>query len=254
MYRRRIAKATKYTIIGIYIRPNTETEDIMELLTFSFQKITNPKESIILAGDMNCRIDKSDMKCKAILAFLKEENFKITNDPKCKTYFAHNGSSTIHLVFHKGDNIETLEQKGLWTSQITPLRKHIPIQTKFSIKTPQKTISKHVRNTMSRDINIAALERELGKATEAEQVIKENDLNTALTTINKMLETSITHKQNTRKAQPWFDKECYAERQTALSALHIAKMTLEPEDLRVYGEKWRYYKNLLKQKHTQYIE
>jgi hypothetical protein len=31
-------------------------------------------------------------------------------------------------------------------------------------------------------------------------------------------------------------------------------MTLEPEDLRVHGGKRRYYKNLLKQKHTQYIE
>jgi hypothetical protein len=109
----------------------------MELLTFfSLRKVTNPKESIILAGDMNCRLDKPDMKCKAILAFLKEENLKITNDPKCKTYFAHNGSSTIDLVFHKGDNIGTLRKKGLWTSPTTPLRKHIPIQTKFSLKTP----------------------------------------------------------------------------------------------------------------------
>jgi AAA+ superfamily predicted ATPase len=65
--------------------------------------------------------------------------------------------------------------------------------TKFSLKTPQKAIAKYVKTTISRDINITALKRELGKATEAEQAIKENDLNAALTTINK---------QNTRKEPP----------------------------------------------------
>ncbi|PSN55010.1 hypothetical protein C0J52_02335 [Blattella germanica] len=241
-----IAKTNTVTIIGTYIPPNTEVEDIMETLINSLQKIKF-NENVILAGDMNCRLDKPDSKCKTILAFLEEENFKLVNDPEQKTYFAHNGSSTIDLIFHKGA-IKVQKQEGVFTSSTTPLRKHIPILTNILIQSQKKHKIENRKPTIARKLNISEINKEKGRVTEAEKAIEQNDLNLALTLINKVINSGVIHQQNNRKAQPWFDKECYAKRKTTLNALRKAKFSRQKEDLRLYGEERRAYKNLLKRK------
>ena len=94
---------------------------------------TQDDNRIILAGDLNCRIDKPNVKTELILETMAEEGFILINKPDLKTYIAPNGTSTIDLVFCKGENTKTTNQEGLWSSAITPLRKHIPIVTTIEI-------------------------------------------------------------------------------------------------------------------------
>ncbi|PSN30414.1 hypothetical protein C0J52_27182 [Blattella germanica] len=71
-----------------------------------------------------------------ILVFLEEENFKLVKNPEQKTYFAHNGSSTIDL--------------GTFSLSTNPIRKHIPILTDLTIRTHKKRISENHKSSISR--------------------------------------------------------------------------------------------------------
>lgn len=250
-----IVKAETFTLIAIYARPNAEVEHIIEILTAALGKIRNAAENIIIAGDMNCRLDKPDTKCRATLNFLQEENFELINDPEQKTYISHNGSSTIDIVLIRGHGIQVVSQEALWSTSTTPMRKHIPIQTKLTLRA-NKTTRRRQKNTTSRKIVIAEIEKEKsrGRITEAEKEMEQDNLNAALTIINKIIKSGATHKPKRRRAQPWFDRECYALRQETLKDLHTAKNSGLQEDLRKYGGKRKTYKTFLKQKKLDYTE
>ena len=68
-----------------------------------------------------------------VLEFLEEQGFTLPTERDTPTYIAPNGTSTIDLLFYKGKHIKIAEQKGLWYSSTTSLRKHIPTTTIISI-------------------------------------------------------------------------------------------------------------------------
>lgn len=78
-------------------------------------------------------------------------------------------------------------------------------------------------------------------------------MNEALTMTISILQSAIISSKP-RKAQPWFNKQCYHKRKEALSALHKARDAGREEDLKNYAEKRKVYKQLLKTTRAAFTE
>ena len=66
-------------------------------------ELTDPEFPTLLTGDLNCRMDRPNCKSKALMKLMEEEGFALTNAAQTKTYILHNGSSTIDLIFYRGN-------------------------------------------------------------------------------------------------------------------------------------------------------
>jgi hypothetical protein len=69
------------------------------------------------------------------------------------TYRAPSGTSTINLVFYRGDKLKLNKQEGLWTSKAAPIRKRIPIITNFLIETTETIEKINTENRPSRNLD-----------------------------------------------------------------------------------------------------
>jgi hypothetical protein len=106
---------------------------------------------------------------------------------------------------------------------------------------------------MTRKLDKQALASATHEISAAEQLLKENNLDAAANAIENILKmATIPCRQ--RRAQIWFDAECYKERKKTLQALHTAKETNRQRDLQDYSEIRRKYKNLIKAKKSSHIE
>lgn len=148
-----IIRTADATIIGLYINPQTATEDAAGKVAEAIMQSTGDKR-VILAGDLNCRIDKPNNKTELILDSLVEEGYTLINKPTLKTYIAPNGTSSIDLVFYRGEGTKIINQKGLWTSDMAPIRKHIPIVTTMEIHQSQSTLTSATRHRTSRKLDV----------------------------------------------------------------------------------------------------
>lgn len=86
------------TIIAAYFQPEYKEEEIIGEIT-AVMTLISRKETVILAGDLNCRIDIRQPKAEQVIRFIEGEGLTLANKAEEKTYVCHNGSSTIDLVF-----------------------------------------------------------------------------------------------------------------------------------------------------------
>lgn len=84
------------TVIGAYLHPESLKEEIIELRE-GVKKIDR-RESVILASDLNCRIDMRARKGSIVLNYIWEEGLRLINDANLKTHVCQNGTSDIDLV------------------------------------------------------------------------------------------------------------------------------------------------------------
>lgn len=79
------------TKIGIFIcayyRPDCSPIDVVDGLQQAITVVPN-KERVILAGDLNCPIDKTNRKADIVLSYIKEEGLTLVNDNKVQTYIS----------------------------------------------------------------------------------------------------------------------------------------------------------------------
>lgn len=115
-----ILQTERMNFIGLYIEPLTPIEDVIEIVMTAIAKAT-PRSNIIIAGDLNCRIDTSNHKSRELLQMMIEEGYTLVNEQHNRTYFAHNGSSTIDLIFYKGTSLEILDHKVCYSAAGTPI-------------------------------------------------------------------------------------------------------------------------------------
>ncbi|KAJ4448805.1 hypothetical protein ANN_00196 [Periplaneta americana] len=234
------------------ISPVKSTEDAIEIITKAIFRVTE-NETIIIAGDLNCRLDKPNRKSKLVLEVLNEEGFKLVNKEDLKTYYCHNGSSAIDLVLYRGKGITLKGQKGMWSSAAAPIRKHIPIETTFTLTTNEDPPRRKEKENTLRKIDSTQLEHYEKELTYSRQLIRNGKTDEALKEIQTIIE-HVAIPKKPRKAQPWFDRQCYEARKVILSALNIARENGAESQLRNYAEKRRKYKTLLKEKRAEYIE
>ncbi|KAJ4429269.1 hypothetical protein ANN_26272 [Periplaneta americana] len=117
-------------IIGVYFQPELRQDHIVDELSNALLKVTR-NEMLILAGDLNCRIDLPDLKTTTIISFLESEGLTLINNKDTKTYIGPNGSSTIDLVFGNMKGA-TLDCQRVLENIIT--RKHLPVETNFHLE------------------------------------------------------------------------------------------------------------------------
>ncbi|KAJ9577008.1 hypothetical protein L9F63_006445 [Diploptera punctata] len=242
-----VINANNLVIIGAYFQPERTAQEIIETLGEAFQKIDKNK-AVILAGDLNCRIDQHNHKSDTVINYLTNVGLCITNKPEDKTYIGHNGTSTIDLILHNA-LINTTNAKTMENTSITPIRKHIPVCIKMMWENVQKKTIKNLSKTKKRlDTNVLA---EIADKTKnrAQKEIENGNINEAAQILENIVKKSqIVNYVSERKSQPWFDRECYDERKEVLKSLHRARTSLNSEDLKLYNGKRRQYKKLLREK------
>ena len=106
------------TIISAYFQPHITAIDIIDEIG---QLITQTKQDkpLVIAGDLNCRLDTQSYKTKLVMEKLQEEGFTLLNDPKVPTYISKNVKSTIDIALIR-DPIKG-DITPLWTAIQTPL-------------------------------------------------------------------------------------------------------------------------------------
>lgn len=241
-----ILKFKFFTVVGLYIRPQATTDEVVESI-FSALSLVELDPTIILAGDFNCRLDKPDRKASAIFQLLEEEGFELVNAASLMTYIAPNGTSAIDLVFFKGGNISISSQTGLWHSSSTPLRKHIPVVTELSLDIHENFAVEYAHQWTPRILNLEKFIEHLDCDNIIESIEKD-DINLAFSTLQDTLINAAEAQPPRRSSKPWFDKECYAARKITLEKLHVAKIYMLREDLARYAEERAKYKDLLRTK------
>ena len=232
-----IIKTEKISIIGLYVSRTKKADDVAEHVIKAINKVKD-EENVILAGDLNCRIDKPDHKTELILELLEEENFKLINKAK----------STIDLVFIKGDQLKVIEHEVMYSNPAV-----IPVATRLQLigsKAPNKPNTDRVTTRKLQQDNINARKEELDRiSTEIENY-----------SVDEMLEIATEHirkaqiHRHPRHAKPWYDRECYALRRETLNLLHEARRTKEKSTIEIYSRKRKSYKKLIHKKRAIYSE
>lgn len=238
------------SVIAIYTEPLTPIEDIIETIMTALRHVA-PGQNIIIARDLNCRLDVASHRANELLDMMTEEGFTLANKADERTYFAHSGCSTIDLIFFKGPNISLNNYKVCYTADETPLKKHCPVVANFRIPKVENRVKITATKT-SRQLNNQLLSQKTSEWREFENHIKENDIELAAITLEKTIQSAMVYNPE-RRAQKWFDKECYGKRRTTLQVLHTARSSRSPEDLRYYSQNRKEYKDLLKAK-RKYME
>lgn len=233
-------------VIGMYIRPTATTEFAIETILHALER-AGGRKPILLGGDFNCRKDKPDRKAVTVFETLEEEGFSLVNEGTIPTYVAHNGSSVIDLVFYRGKEIRISRQDHLWT----PIRKHIPVQTGFTLKGRKTTVNE--QQAAPRHIDPTLLSGLLDEAA-ITQHLTEGNTDSALSLLETALLNSTLKTKAKRKSKPWFDEECYILRKETLGELHRWRELKSDINLARYTRKRREYQNLLNKKRTQFAE
>ena len=225
------------SILCAYFQPDFAEVDIIDELGTALSNATTP---LLLAGDLNCRIDISSNKSKAILEYLEQEGLSLTNKREEKTYLGYNGSSTLDLIFIS-DDIRVKHQAVLYS---IVARKHLPVETTLAVNTCKHTTSRP-RIRISRKLNCDLLHIIDQPSIMAR--INSGNIDQALTSMeNHINNATLQETPNIRKAKPWFTKECYKKRSETLTALHRARTTGTETALRDYSEKRKCYKETVK--------
>ncbi|KAJ4426315.1 hypothetical protein ANN_27129 [Periplaneta americana] len=97
---------------------------------------------------------------------------------------------------------------------------------------------------ISRRVNSAQIEQNKDEVSRAMQLLAEGQINDALLTANNLLQNASIPVRN-RRAQSWFNKQCYDSRKETIQALWRS---------RVYAYKRSLYKQLLGESRVAYIE
>ena len=120
-----VIKTRIATLVCLYDRPEYRAIDVVEGIQRALDVI-NTNEKVILAGDLNCLVDKTNGKAKIVLDYLLGVRLALVNDGKVLTYICHNGESAIDLAFVRG--FRTMEQGLLTSNEAALIRKHIPVK------------------------------------------------------------------------------------------------------------------------------
>ncbi|KAJ4444760.1 hypothetical protein ANN_06557 [Periplaneta americana] len=213
------------TIIGVYLHPNYKEEEIIDIISGGLAQ-SQQQELVIIAGDMNCRIDVRDHKAETVLQFLEEEGLTLINKASEKTYkgdtrSAQNSSKKTHAC-----------RNDIYTSKGKP---NCPRNPKIS-----------------RKLDTQMIEQSHTQIKEAEQEIQTGHIDRAVNKLEHIITnaTRIT-KPIERKAKPWFNRNCYQARQLAL---HSALTSRSEETLKEYANERRKYKTLIRESKREHYE
>ena len=157
-------------------------------------------------------------------------------------------TTTVDEFIH-GRSIIVVVNIVLTNTATAPIRKHFPVSTELILRNQARKVDRKLpRIRRNLDINILKenVDTTLNRKTE---LIEDGKINEAAKILKQTVKNAqIVEAVYERKAQPWFDQECYTERQKVLHHLHRARNSHLGEDLQQYNKKRRAYNKTLRKK------
>lgn len=147
--------------MAVYIRPQATTEEEIETKTTAIAD-TGKNVNTIIVGEINCRIDKKNTMREIVLETL-------ANRREVPTYIAHNGTSAIELLLNKGKYLHLLTLKELWFSNISAIRKHMPIAIRLEKTKSRTRLKKGIpQNRISRRLKVEEVRENMKRGSKDE--------------------------------------------------------------------------------------
>lgn len=136
-----------------------------------------------------------------------------------------------------------------------PYRKHLPVLTTIETKTITKPNPKQPQGKIGRQLDLSKVENSKTEIRNIKEIINEGKIEEATTRIERIMKSAqVRHTQKKRRSKPWFDAECYKERQKVLQHLHRLQNMETALDTRIYTQARRKYKTLLRRKQENHTE
>jgi hypothetical protein len=195
-----------FSLVASYICPTASVDDMGDEIIEALQYVNNISKTI-LTGDFNARLDKRSHKGDEMLEIAEWNSLELLNNPNISTYIAHNGESTIDLIF-KGKHVKKIE----FDVQEISVRKHKQVHLKFQVP--------NLNSLNSMDQTKIILEEDKLKNNYKckyekifEEALTNKDLDSFYSNLLELVEVSKTTKLITKKtAKSWFDRECYMKK------------------------------------------
>ena len=128
------------------------------------------------------------------------------------------------------------------------MRKHLPVIVNFIMSMATQPECRQRRIKYSCEINTDKL-LSLEEIEALNQAAEQKPLKEAsIQAVERLQNALIPVRISTRKAQAWFDVECYIIRKLVLETLHKARTERTPDNLVIYCYECRNYKKLIMEK------
>lgn len=203
-------------IAAFYLPPSLDVTDVIETVSAGIAGLDLNAPTII-GGDFNCQIDggSDSSEGDALLDVMTERGLRCANSPDEPTYVCHNGQSTIDLLFH---NLEDANFSGLEVMD-SPARKHFPVRAVICTRS-LGWIHVHPVSVPTTRLKLSLLEDGTG------QIRLGNGVDDSCESIESVIRAAMRwESKKTRRARPWFTRECYKSHREALRLLQIARDT-----------------------------
>mgnify|MGYP000563071502 CR=1 FL=1 len=169
-----VIKAANITIVGLYISPARKVDDAVEQIAKALTNVEN-EENVIIAGDLNCRLDKPNSKMDIIMELLLAEGYDLINRKEEITYIAPNGSSIIDLIFYRGKDIKLMCHQVAKQHSVAVLKKHLPVYAAFRIGKNQPH-QKRQPQPRTRKLDLDKLQADKRRLNETSQLIEDGQI------------------------------------------------------------------------------
>ncbi|KAJ4437455.1 hypothetical protein ANN_17599, partial [Periplaneta americana] len=89
-----LVKTKLCTVMNVYFQPEYKADEILEEIDHALS-MTNDKGTVIIMGDLNCRVDAPTQKTETVVNHIEKEGLILINDRKEKTYFGPMGPALL---------------------------------------------------------------------------------------------------------------------------------------------------------------
>ncbi|CAB3388479.1 Hypothetical predicted protein [Cloeon dipterum] len=201
-----ILNFSDFSLVACYFHPNCPLDDLWDELSEAVSTANNV-ESLIVAGDMNCRVDRKCEKGDSILEFAFLNCITLANSfPFESTYCSSRGQSVIDLIFY-GPKI----YKKQFSVRDSFLRKHNFVCFSFEIQSDaERGLPEDARD--KRRTDFAALSCKFSESKpDLIFSLSTNDVISFYSQILKLVEETKINQSATNKkgSRDWFDSICY---------------------------------------------
>ena len=225
-----------FTLILCYFPPECAITDILLELCPVIQMHVNSTQSIVVAGDFNCRLDTENGRGEDLCQNLETLGLTCVNDHTSPTYICHNGSSVIDLFFILDRRNCNFSHVNILPSELT---KHQFVT--YNIDMDSNILDKKKDKVKSIDTDILA-----EKMTFIDNISAEN-YDFFIESVRK----SAAKRPKKRKSKPWFDRECY---NLLKASKHLRKRLVSDRScLEIYAESKKLFKKQCQKKRKKYL-
>lgn len=211
------------------------------------------EENIILAGDINIHMEKSDVYSKELIEVTSSYGLQLMSEKP-----THNGGGCLDVLFYTSDFIDLYSHEVLLDIKLSD---HFPVTVKTkSFNVTHKTTKEICFRELSNPQKMSALENDIEVYLANNFEIHENFEKTVCNFFNNTNDILNRHLPHITKTityvptAPWFDNEYKAQRALRRKAERKWRKSRTPEDEALYNDANTDTLNLLNIKKRRYYK